>query len=48
MEHRGCAVRDWALKWAGTVLFIVWEAGLRIRGKWRRNALRDWLNGRNQ
>ena len=36
-------LRDWALKWAGTILFIAWDAGKRIRGKWRRSALRDWL-----
>jgi|GEM_PF-5609898 len=33
-------LRDWALKWAGTVLFLVWEGSLRLRGKWRRSALR--------
>lgn len=38
--------RAWALEWAGILLFIVWEAGKRLRGKWRRSVLRAWLSGR--
>lgn len=33
-------VRDWSLYWAGTMLFLVWDAGKRIRGHWRRS---EWL-----
>lgn len=29
-------LREWALHWSGTLLFLFWDAGKRIRGKWRR------------
>lgn len=38
--------RAWALQWAGVLLFVVWEAGKRLRGKWRRSGLRSRLSGR--
>ena len=38
--------RAWALQVAGVLLFIVWEAEKRLRGKWRRSGLRAWLSGR--
>lgn len=41
-------LRDWALKWVGTFLFLVWECSLRLRGKWRRSALRARLFGSTQ
>lgn len=38
-------LQAWAMQVAGVLLFIVWEAGKRLRGKWRRSGLRTWLAG---
>lgn len=33
----------WAFQLAGAALMAVWEIGKRLRGKWRRSALRERL-----
>ncbi len=39
-------VRDFLFQAAGVAVMVLLEVQLRIRGKWRRSALRDWLKGR--
>ena len=41
-------IRDFFFQAAGCAIVVLMEASLRIRGKWRRSALRDWLKGGNQ
>lgn len=41
-------IRDFFFQAAGCAIVALMEVSLRVRGKWRRSALRDWLKGRNQ
>jgi hypothetical protein len=41
-------IRDFFFQTAGCAIVVLMEVSLRIRGKWRRSALRDWLKGGNQ
>ena len=36
-------IRECLLQVAGVIVVALWEAHLRIRGKWRCSALREWL-----
>lgn len=40
MTWRGRTAREWALYWAGTLLFLGWDSCKRIRGQWRRGEWR--------
>lgn len=37
-------LRAFAINVAGAALMAVWEISRRIRGKWRRSALREQIN----
>ena len=39
-------LRALVLQVAGVLMFVVWEAEKRLRGKWRLSRLRAWLSGR--
>ncbi|MGB3068433.1 MAG: hypothetical protein WBC18_07795 [Ottowia sp.] len=36
-------LKYWGLQLAGAILMAVWEARMRLRGKWRRSRLRERL-----